>query len=83
MSYVAKSENLTHVGDAMGRAYSYTNWRKYFYTLEEAIAYCDKDYNKQTKGSGERIKWIPTETGQRTQDLGFVMYHIDELIYEE
>ena len=75
-----ESENLSHLGGPMGSEYTTTNWVKPFASLDEAKAYAEKDYTRQTgkKNAAERpIVWVRENSRYvRSEDMGFVMYHI-------
>lgn len=79
--YSLMSENLSGLGGPMGSEHTTTNWVKYFFTKGNAKVYAERDYKEN--GGTEDIKWVRTNNGIRTQDLGFVMYHIDEIVVED
>jgi len=75
--YELNSENLTALGGPMGSSeHTWSNFRKYYSTMELAKEAAEKDY-------GKKLQWIKTKTGFRTKDLGYVMYHIKELKVEK
>ena len=67
--YRLVSENLTHLGGAMGTEYTTDNFCKYFKSLANAKAFAEKDY-------GKKLKWLKEKGRIRTEDLHHVMYHI-------
>jgi hypothetical protein len=72
-----ESENLSHLGGPMGSEYTTTNFTKPFGSLVAAKEYAEKDYRKQAGKNGNEIKWVrENSTHVRTEDMGFVMYHI-------
>jgi hypothetical protein len=75
--YELVSENLTELGGPMGSEHTWTNWRKLFRDVLSAKAYAEKDYKKEAK-EPEKIKWTRGNGGWHTQDLLFVMYHINK-----
>lgn len=77
--YRLVSENLTNMGGPMGTEHTFPNWQKYFSTIDKAKAYAEGDYRYKSK----TIEWIATEKGYRSQDLGYVMYHIDKVEMED
>jgi len=77
--YRLVSENLTGLGGPMGTERTWTNWTKYCKTIEQAQKIAEKDYNK----SRGPIKWIKEKDGYRTEDLGYVMYHIKKIKIEK
>lgn len=88
IAFVARSENLTGLGGSMGTEHTSTNWRRYFKSLANAKAYAQYDYQKQIKDASAQLDWIKVrrsngKTGYRTQDMGFVMYHIDPIFTED
>lgn len=84
MVYQLKSENLTHLGGHMGSEYTYDNWGKFFSTIEYAKEYAEKDYVSHFKERKPeyKIKWEEDKSGLHTQDLSFVMYHIEPVKVE-
>ncbi len=84
------SENLTGLGGPMGTERTSTNYTKKFKddlesgsmkpvigsAVRKAKAFAEKEY-------GKKIEWIKTEKGYRSPDLGYVMYHINEITFEE
>ena len=83
MIYELRSENLTHLGGPMGTEYTYDNWRKHFDNLKKAKDYAQKDYDKNRPDENKKLEWQKTKTGIRTDDLYFVMYHIDRVKVEK
>ncbi len=78
--YILSSENLTQLGGPMGTERTSINWTKYCKTVEQAKKIAEKDYNK----SRGPIEWIKEgKDGWRTQDLGYVMYHIKKIKVEK
>lgn len=78
------SENLTCVGGPMGTERTWTNWRKFFNTIEDAKAYAEKDYNKEIqwdKSKGPTRDFVPLDL-TCSGDLGYVMYHIRDVKVE-
>ncbi len=82
--YSLRSENLTHLGGAMGSEYTFDNYTKYFNERENASKYANKEYNKGRKKKKE-LGWIKTKGKEqyRTEDLGYVMYHIELVVVED
>lgn len=79
--WMAKSENLSHLGGPMGTEYTTTNWRKYFKAFKNAKAYCKADYKKKT---GKSFKWrIANQHTACSGDLSFVMYTILKVKFED
>jgi len=78
--YELKSENLTGLGSPMGTERTWTNWRRFYKTVEAAQAAAEKDY-------GKKIQWCheKNETCNiiRSGDLGHVMYYITAIKCEE
>jgi len=84
--YELKSENLTGLGSPMGTERTWTNWRRFYKTVEAAQAAAEKDY-------GKKIHWCPvfahmqykneTHSLLRSGDLGHVMYYITAIKCEE
>jgi len=64
------SENLTHLGGRMGTEYTTTNYSKPFKSIQKAKEFAEKEY-------GNELKWVVTDKGLRTEDLGYVMYYIN------
>lgn len=82
--YTLISENLTGLGGPMGSERTTTNWRKHFRSEENAKKYAEEDYRKKAGRPGVRkLKWIETGNAQRTDDLGFVMYHVQPAQFED
>lgn len=75
--YSLESEDLRNVGAAMGLQSTSTNWIKYFPDLKSAKAFAEKDYDENDK-----LKWIKEGRGLRSEDLGYVMYHIQPIYTE-
>ena len=73
--YCLISENLTGLGGAMGTEKTWNNFERFYKTLKKAKAEAVKDYKKP-------LRWIKTKTGLRTEDLSYVMYHIDKIVPE-
>ena len=79
-TFCLQSENLTQLGGPMGTERTSINWTKYFKTMRKAQIFAEKDYNN----SRGPIEWIPNKLGGcRSQDLGYVMYHIKEVKIEK
>jgi hypothetical protein len=76
------SENLTNLGGPMGTEHTFANWVKYFDSVDNAKEYAMKDY---TNGGILRwtFEWVMDLNGWRSPDLGFVMYHINEVKVEK
>lgn len=74
--YAVLSENLTELGGPMGTERTSVNWTRYFRNHLHAMWAAFKDYKKQ--GGKEKLVWTLDEDkkGARTQDLGFVQYHV-------
>jgi hypothetical protein len=64
------SENLSHLGGPMGTEYTTTNYSKPFKSIEKAKKFAEKEY-------GNELKWLATDKGLRSEDLGYVMYYIN------
>lgn len=76
--YELESENLTGLGGPMGTERTWTNWRKFFSTVEAAKEFAEKDYKRPINWSaskGPTCNGIPIDLAC-SGDLGFVMYHI-------
>lgn len=80
------SENMTNAGLAMGMAHTFVNWTRYFPSLERAQAAALKDYREQTKLKKGTLPWLQEGSDKRpfwrSPDMGFVMYHIEEIEVE-
>lgn len=72
--YQLTSENLQGLGGPMGTEKTTVNWVKPFESLETAQAYAENDY----EGTVD-IRWSKVESGWHSQDLSWVMYHINEV----
>lgn len=83
LGYILTSENLTNLGGPMGTESTFENWSKNFSTIEKAKEVAKKDYNPEDSPSKEPIKWVKEKSGLRSQDLGYVMYHIQPFTLEE
>lgn len=70
--YKLTSENLTNLGGPMGSEYTFSNWEKYFTSIESAKKYAEKDY-------GDKIKWKGGKRKPSSGDLRYVMYEIEKL----
>lgn len=78
-------EDMSHVSDRMGTAYSTKNTLDVFSSPAKAKAAAEKNYNQYTKSTSKRASfyapwkkdaWTKTSDGWQTGDLLFVMYHI-------
>lgn len=75
------SENLTNLGGPMGTEYTFPSWTKHFTDADKAKAFAEADYEK-SRGKLPPIKWKKTKGGFSSGDLGWVMYHINEVQVE-
>jgi hypothetical protein len=76
------SEDISDLGGPMGSERVYTNFQRYFDDLKKAKDAADKDYFRG-KEKGKKLKWIKGKNKWlRTDDLGYVMYHIKEINVE-
>lgn len=78
--YQLISENLSGLGSPMGTECTWENFSKPFSTMDKAKAYAQKDYNKSCPK--EVLEWHKETYGERTGDLGFVMYYIKKIKVE-
>ena len=85
--YVLTSEDLSGLGGPMGSERTRDNWHKYFLSVDSAKDYARQDYKKQYKGPKPKtLEWFssgPLANTLRTQDLGFVMYHVRPAQFED
>jgi hypothetical protein len=66
----------------MGTERTSTNFRRYFYNVDNAKRYAEDDYEQ--KRPGEKFAWKQEENGRiRSPDLGFVMYHVIPITMED
>lgn len=75
------SENLTNLGGPMGTEHTFPNWTKHFTDAAKAKTFAETDYEK-SRGKHPPIKWKETKDGFNSGDLGWVMYHINEVQVE-
>ncbi|MFA5366335.1 MAG: hypothetical protein WC333_00230 [Dehalococcoidia bacterium] len=95
--YELISENLTGLGGRMGTERTWDNFRKSFKDdldgshgmipvdgsgLAKAKAFAEEDYKKNSGNKEAKIEWIITDKGFRSPDLLFVMYRINEIMFE-
>lgn len=74
--YKLVSENLSNLGGPMGTEYTFDNWERFFFNIPDAKLAAEKDY-------GDKIDWIKeSDSYVRSDDLGYVMYHIKEIKVE-
>jgi hypothetical protein len=79
-AYELTSENLTGLGGPMGTERTWTNWKESFKSDKDAQVFALADYNKRTKEKLKALIWVQGRDGNmRSQDLGFVMYHIKKV----
>lgn len=89
--YALRSENLSGLGGMMGTESTFTNWRRYFSSLEKAKRCAEEDVDfKLYKGTGAgretTINWAEVPGDEfclRSRDFGWVMYHITEITVED
>ena len=75
--YELVSENLSNMGGPMGSEdTTTTNFRKLYKKITAARTAAEKDF-------GSKLKWTKTKDGERSPDMGFVMYHINKLKTED
>ena len=74
--YKLVSENLTNLGGPMGTEYTFDNWVKYFHSIKNAKKHAENDY-------GEKIDWKKTKKRTHSPDLGYVMYQIYPIKFED
>ena len=79
--YELVSENLTELGGLMGTERTHRNWIKHFSgdsAVRKAKRAANEDYSTY-RPDAKALKWFKTKEGFRTDDLSFVMYHINKL----
>jgi hypothetical protein len=69
------SENLSNLGGPMGTEFTFPNFKRNFDSIKKAQEAAEKDYKKP-------LKWFKTGNSLHTEDLGYVMYHINKLVIE-
>jgi hypothetical protein len=72
--YQLTSENLSGLGGPMGSERTYNNWVRPYDSHEAAMLAAEIDYNGK-----EEIQWTKGTNGWHSQDLGYVMYYINEV----
>lgn len=84
IGFTVISEDLTHLGGPMGTEYTTTNWERNVSKLDKAKKIAQDDYDSQIREINKQpLKWLKEGKGYRTEDLGFVMYHIKPIQIED
>jgi hypothetical protein len=71
--YELHAVDMTMVGAAMGLQREGTYFRKYFYSIDEAMTYAEKHYRKKTD---RKIEWFRGPNDANSGDLSWVSYRI-------
>jgi hypothetical protein len=87
--YQLISENLSGLGGPMGTERTHNNYIRHFKddiagfdnhvvigsALRKAKDFAEHEY-------GKKIEWVKTNEGWRSPDLAYVMFHINEIIFD-